>query len=167
MMLISNTCNLCLFNCQWHAYLCNWGPYVRLAYMPNMSSSCNKVIIIFIVILLILAMCTCLKTFITPRTWMKIMSAFLHNNWKLKNCAYHAFVFVLIVHLFVSYAHVNLCHFFSSSWCRGLAAASAFGSSWTFLFTFLYSTTLQYRYVCWGHTSLFIQTRLISEIIRE
>ena len=27
---------------------------------------------------------------------------------------------MLIVHLFVSYAHVNLCHFFSSSWCRGL-----------------------------------------------
>ena len=43
-------------------------------------------------------------------------------------------VFMLIVHLFVSYAHVNLCHFFSSSWCRGLAAASACGSSWTFLF---------------------------------
>ena len=47
-------------------------------------------------------------------------------------------VFVLIVHLFVSYAHVNLCHFFSSSWCQGLAATSACGSSWTFLFTFLY-----------------------------
>ena len=44
-------------------------------------------------------------------------------------------VFVLIVHLFVSYAHVNLCHFFSSSWCQGLAATSACGSSWTFLFT--------------------------------
>ena len=44
-------------------------------------------------------------------------------------CAYRA--------LFVSYAHVNLCHFFSSSWYRGLAAASACGSSWTFLFTFL------------------------------
>ena len=44
---------------------------------------------------------------------------------------------MLIVHLFVSYAHVDLCHFFSSSWCRGLAAASACGSSWTFLFTFL------------------------------
>ena len=44
---------------------------------------------------------------------------------------------MLIVHLFVSYAHVNLCHFFSSSWCRGLAAASACGSSWTFQFTFL------------------------------
>ena len=26
---------------------------------------------------------------------------------------------MLIVHLFVSYAHVNLCHFFSSSWCQG------------------------------------------------
>ena len=39
---------------------------------------------------------------------------------------------MLIVHLFVSYAHVNLCHFFSSSWCRGLAAASACGTSWTF-----------------------------------
>ena len=44
---------------------------------------------------------------------------------------------MLIVHLFVSYAHVNLCHFFSSSSCLGLAAASACGSSWTFLFTFL------------------------------
>ena len=47
-------------------------------------------------------------------------------------------VFVLIVHLFVSYAHVNLCHSFSSSWCRGLAAASVCGSSWTFLFTFIH-----------------------------
>ena len=44
---------------------------------------------------------------------------------------------MLIVHLFVSYAHANLCHFFASAWCRGLAAASACGSSWTFLFTFL------------------------------
>ena len=44
---------------------------------------------------------------------------------------------MLIVHLFVSYAHVNLCHFFSSSCCRGLAAASACGSSWIFPFTFL------------------------------
>ena len=42
--------------------------------------------------------------------------------------------FVLIVHLFVSYAHVNLCHFFSSSWCQGLTATPACGSSWTFLF---------------------------------
>ena len=25
---------------------------------------------------------------------------------------------MLIVHLYVSYAHVNLCHFFSSSWCQ-------------------------------------------------
>ena len=46
---------------------------------------------------------------------------------------------MLIVHLFVSYAHVNLCHFFSSSWCRGLAAASACDSSGSFLFTFLYN----------------------------
>ena len=39
---------------------------------------------------------------------------------------------MLIVHLFVSYSHVNLCHFFSSSWCRGLAAASACSSSCPF-----------------------------------
>ena len=32
---------------------------------------------------------------------------------------------MLIVHSFVSYAHVNPCHVFSSSWCRGLAAAVA------------------------------------------
>ena len=32
---------------------------------------------------------------------------------------------VLIVHLFISFAHVNWGHFFSSSWYRGLAAASA------------------------------------------
>ena len=51
-------------------------------------------------------------------------------------------VFVLIVHLFVSYAHVNLCHFFSSSWCRGFAVASACGSSWTFLFYLLLRTAL-------------------------
>ena len=44
---------------------------------------------------------------------------------------------MLIVHLFVSYAHVNLSNFFSSSWCQGLAATSTCGSSWTFLFTFL------------------------------
>ena len=44
---------------------------------------------------------------------------------------------MLIVHLFVSYAHINLCHLFSSSLCQGLAATSACGSSWTFLFTFL------------------------------
>ena len=43
---------------------------------------------------------------------------------------------MLIVHLFVGYAHVNLCHCFSSSWYQGLAATSACGSSWTFLFTF-------------------------------
>ena len=49
---------------------------------------------------------------------------------------------MLIVHLFVSYAHVNLCHFFSSSWCRGLAAASACGSSWPFLFTFFHHDTM-------------------------
>ena len=28
--------------------------------------------------------------------------------------------------------HTLICHFFSSSWCRGLATASACGSSWTF-----------------------------------
>ena len=42
---------------------------------------------------------------------------------------------MLIVNLFVSY--VNLCHFFSSFWCQGFAAASACGSFWTFLFTLL------------------------------
>ena len=41
---------------------------------------------------------------------------------------------MLIVHLFVSYAHVNLCHFSSSSWRQGLAATSACCSVWTFLF---------------------------------
>ena len=48
---------------------------------------------------------------------------------------------MFIVHLFVSYAHVNLCHFFSFFWCRWLAAASACGSSWTFLFTFFGANT--------------------------
>ena len=43
---------------------------------------------------------------------------------------------MLIVHLFVSYAHVDLCHFFSSSWYQGLAAASACRSSWTFRLPF-------------------------------
>ena len=46
-------------------------------------------------------------------------------------CAYRAF-------LFVSYAHIYLCYFFSSSLCRELTAASVCGSCLTFLFTFLY-----------------------------
>ena len=50
---------------------------------------------------------------------------------------------MLIVHLFVSYAHVNLCHIFSSSWYQGLAATSACGSSWTFLFTFLHEDMVE------------------------
>ena len=33
-------------NCQSHFYLCNRGPYVRLAFMPNMLSSWNKDIVI-------------------------------------------------------------------------------------------------------------------------
>ena len=49
---------------------------------------------------------------------------------------------MLIVHLFVSYAHVNLCYCFSFSWYRGLAATSACGSSWTFLFTFFHRNEL-------------------------
>ena len=43
--------NLCMFNCQCHFYLCNWGPYVRLAFVPNMLSSWNKDIIIIIIII--------------------------------------------------------------------------------------------------------------------
>ena len=53
------------------------------------------------------------------------------------------------MHLFVSYAHFNLCHFFSSSWCQGLAAISACGSSWTFLFVFLRVPNLAIS-VCYG-----------------
>ena len=46
-------------------------------------------------------------------------------------------VFVLSVRLFVD---IDLCRFFYSFLCRGLAAASACGSPWTFLFTFLLNT---------------------------
>ena len=63
---------------------------------------------------------------------------------------------MLIVHLFVSYAHVNLCHFFSSSWCQGLAATSAVGCSWTFLFTLLLQNAMlpfDLAAVKVGHTS--------------
>ena len=44
---------------------------------------------------------------------------------------------MLIVHLFVRYAHVNLCHFFLSSWCQGLAATSACCSACISMFTCL------------------------------
>ena len=57
-------------------------------------------------------------------------------------------VFVLIVHLFLSYAYVNLCPFFSSSWCRELAAASACGSPWTFLFTCLLVQSWNHSLCC-------------------
>ena len=38
--------NLCMFNCQCRFYLYNRGPYVRLAFVPNMLFSWNKDIII-------------------------------------------------------------------------------------------------------------------------
>ena len=50
--------------------------------------------------------------------------------------SYECFIALKGTHFSFLCAHVNLCHFFSSSWCRWLAAASAFGFSWTFLFTF-------------------------------
>ena len=55
---------------------------------------------------------------------------------------------MLIVLLFLNYAHINLCHFFSSSWCQGLAATSACGSSWTFLFTFLHHILTEELTMC-------------------
>ena len=48
-------------------------------------------------------------------------------------------VFVSIVHLFVSYAHVNLCNFFSSSWCRGWLQLLLGALSGLFCYLFLYS----------------------------
>ena len=41
-----------MFNCQYHFYLCNRGPYVRLAFVLNMLSSWNKDIIINIIIII-------------------------------------------------------------------------------------------------------------------
>ena len=74
---------------------------------------------------------------------------------------------MLIVHLFVSYAHVNLCHFFSSSWCRGLAAASACGSSWTFLLT-LFIVMLSDRIVVSNKTFMqFERLNRLSEHLHE
>ena len=40
--------NLCMFNCQCHFYLCNRGPYVRLAFVPNMLSSWKKKILLYL-----------------------------------------------------------------------------------------------------------------------
>ena len=58
-----------------------------------------------------------------------------------------------IVHLFVYFARVNFCLFFSSSWCLGLAAASDCGSPWTVLLTFLYA---------WIKISIIIKTFVLE-----
>ena len=47
--------NLCMFNCQCHFYICNRGPYVRLAFVPNILSSWNKDIIIIIIMIRVFA----------------------------------------------------------------------------------------------------------------
>ena len=44
---------------------------------------------------------------------------------------------MLLVLLFVCFVHVSFLSFFSSSWCRGLAAVCDCGTAWTFLLTFL------------------------------
>ena len=46
--------NLCRCNCQWHFYHYNRGPYIRVAFVPNMLSSWNKVIIVIIIIIIII-----------------------------------------------------------------------------------------------------------------
>ena len=79
---------------------------------------------------------------------------------------------MLIVHFFVSYAHVNLYHFFSSSWCRGLVVASACGSSWTFLFN-LFHNCLEFMLIPENialvsfESNTICQTSLFNDIIRE
>ena len=49
-------------------------------------------------------------------------------------------VCVLLVHLFVCFVLVSFLSFFSSSWCRGLAAVCDCGTPWTFLLTFFRNT---------------------------
>ena len=46
--------------------------------------------------------------------------------------------YVLLVHLFVHFARVDVWPFFSPSWCQRLAAACDCGTPWTFLLTFFY-----------------------------
>ena len=53
-------------------------------------------------------------------------------------CASRAFVFFFFFFLcFVFVLHALLSVLFSSSWCRGLAAACSHGAPWTFLWAFL------------------------------
>ena len=49
-------------------------------------------------------------------------------------CASRAFV--------CCFVHVSFCHFFSSSWCRGLATVCDCGTSWTFQLTFFTKCTI-------------------------
>ena len=56
--------NLCMFKCQWHFYLCNRGPYVRLTFVPNMLCSWNKDIII-----------------IKSKTAIRLKHSFIWQNW--------------------------------------------------------------------------------------
>ena len=77
-------------------------------------------------------MCTCCREFGGPPPKKNENKEYRRSHIRSFCKAFD--VFVLIVHLFVSYAHVNLCHFFLF---RRLAATSACDSSWTFLFTFL------------------------------
>ena len=51
-------------------------------------------------------------------------------------------VYVLLVHLFVCFVRVCFCLFFSSSWCRVLAAVCDCGTPWAFLFFFLQNFSL-------------------------
>ena len=48
----------------------------------------------------------------------------------------YVLVFLFVFFLFVfCFAHVCFCHFFSSCWCRGLAAVCDYGTPWAFLLT--------------------------------
>ena len=90
--------NLCLFNCQCHFYLYNWGPYVRLAFVSNMLSSWNKDIIIGLGISILLNSALLFLTlFFTIRiclTCEKIRSYSSHV-WKIGQKCHSGFLTIM------------------------------------------------------------------------
>ena len=97
--------NLCTFNCQCHFYLCNRGPYVRLAFVPNMLSSWNKDIIIIICLIgqrwhgakrrvhKILTLCDFLLRRYLTFVWCHVFHKICHVN---PTCVYYCSIRIVI-----------------------------------------------------------------------
>ena len=104
--------NLCMFNCQCHFYLCNRGPYVRLAFVPNMLSSWNKDIIIIIILCTV---CICSSYLVSCFLITHLTQSWFVAFFDFRNCEGWSYRLAALVNRSKSIIHLLFINSISSA----------------------------------------------------